>query len=151
MRIVIMGSGRFGATLANRLSKEGHDVRIIDILSEPFRKYLDADFTGRMILGDGIDQDVLRTAGIEGADAFVAAAHGDNHNLMAAQIAKIIFGVKRVVARSNDPVRREIFEELGLVTVCPSLIGAGALYEAVMNEAWHQRDVDAAITEMLIR
>jgi trk system potassium uptake protein TrkA len=151
MNVVIMGSGRFGATLANRLSREGHQVSIIDISPIPFRKYLESEFAGQTILGDGIDQDVLREAGIETADAFVAAAHGDNHNLMAAQIAKVFFGVKRVVARCNDPVRREIYEELGLVTVCPSLIGASALHDAVMNDSRHQKDVDAAITQMLIK
>jgi trk system potassium uptake protein TrkA len=146
-----MGSGRFGATLANRLSAEGHAVGIIDVNPEAFERYLAADFNGRTILGNGIDEDVLRQAGIEAADAFVAAAHGDNHNLMAAQIAKVLFGVKRVVVRCNDPVRRELFEELGLATVCPSLIGAGALYEAVMNEARHQKDADAAIEQLLIK
>jgi trk system potassium uptake protein TrkA len=151
MKVVIVGSGRFGATLANRLSREGHAVTIVDILSEAFEKYLDADFTGQTVLGDGIDEDVLKEAGIETADAFVAAAHGDNHNLMAAQIAKIIYGVKRVVVRCNDPVRRETFEELGLVTVCPSLIAAGALHDALMDDRRHERDVDAALTQMLIQ
>jgi trk system potassium uptake protein TrkA len=150
MKVVIIGSGRVGATLANRLSKEGHDVGIVDVSAEPFERYLDADFTGRTVLGDGIDEDVLREAGIEEADAFVAAVHGDNHNLMAAQIAKVIFGVKRVVARCNDPVRMELFEELGLATICPSLLGARALYGALMNEALHQRDIAGAIERLLV-
>jgi trk system potassium uptake protein TrkA len=149
MKVVIVGSGRVGATLANRLSKEGHDVGIIDILPEAFERYLDSDFRGRTVLGDGIDEDVLREAGIVGADAFVAAAHGDNHNLMAAQIANVVFGVKRVVARCNDPVRMEIFEDLGLATICPSLLGSRALYGALMDESLHQRDVTAAIEKLL--
>src|SRR5437773_1130023 len=102
MNVVIIGSGRVGATLANRLSKEGHEVTIVDLSSESFERYLDGDFRGRTILGDGIDEDVLREAGIEQADAFVATVGappgqlggGDNHNLMAAQMAKVIFGVK---------------------------------------------------------
>lgn len=150
MNIVIMGSGRFGATLANQLSREGHHVGIIDISPEAFERYLESDFTGRTVLGDGIDEDVLREAGIEQADAFVAAAHGDNHNLMAAQIAKVIYGVKRVVARCNDPVRQEMYAELGLPTVCPSLLGANALYQAVMNPSMHSRDVTQAIDQVLV-
>jgi trk system potassium uptake protein TrkA len=149
MKVVIIGSGRVGATLANRLSKEGHDVGIVDTAAESFERYLDADFTGRTVLGDGIDEDVLREAGIEQADAFVAAVHGDNHNLMAAQVAKVIFGVKRVVARCNDPVRMELFEELGLATICPSLLGARALYGALMDETLHQRDIAGAIERLL--
>lgn len=151
MNVVIIGSGRFGATLAGRLDREGHRVTIIDISSTAFERYLDADFGGRTILGDGIDEDVLREAGIETADALVAAAHGDNHNLMAAQIAKVIFGVKRVVARCNDPVRRDIFDHLGLVAVCPSQLGAAALHDAVMNETLHQRNVGDAIDRLLVR
>lgn len=150
MNVVIMGSGRVGATLANRLSAEGHNLVIIDIKSEPFEKYLSPDFNGRTMLGDGIDEDVLREAGIEHADAFVAAAYGDNHNLMAAQIAKVIFGVKRVVARCNDPVRREVFEDLGLATICPSVLGASALHHALMDDSLHLADVDAAITHLLV-
>ena len=148
MNVVIIGSGRVGATLANRLSREGHDVSIVDVNPESFERYLDNDFRGRTILGDGIDEDVLREAGIEKADAFVAAVYGDNHNLMAAQMAKVIFGVKRVVARCNDPVRMELFEQLGLATICPSLLAARALYGSVMDETLHQRDIAAAIEKM---
>ena len=150
MHVVIIGSGRVGATLANRLSAEGHDVAIVDISAEAFERYLDSDFNGRTVLGDGIDEDVLREAGIEHADVFVAAVHGDNHNLMAAQIAKVVFKVKRVVARCNDPVRMELFEELGLATICPSLLAARALYGSVMDETLHQKDIAAAIEHMLM-
>jgi trk system potassium uptake protein TrkA len=151
MNVVIMGAGRFGSTLANRLSSEGHQVSIIDIIPAAFERYLDSGFSGRTILGDGIDEDVLREAGIEKADGFVASAHGDNHNLMAAQIAKVIFGVKRVVARCNDPVRGRIYEELGLSIVCPSLLGAGALYDAMMDDAAHATDVAGAVDRLLVR
>ena len=148
MNVLIIGSGRVGATLANRLSREGHDISIVDVNPESFERYLDTDFRGRTILGDGIDEDVLREAGIEKADAFVAAVYGDNHNLMAAQMAKVILGVKRVVARCNDPVRMELFEQLGLATICPSLLAARALYGSVMDETLHQRDIAAAIEKM---
>jgi trk system potassium uptake protein len=150
MFVVIMGSGRIGGTLASRLSRDGHTVNIIDISPMSFEKYLDSDFTGQTILGDGIDEDVLREAGIEQADAFVAAARGDNHNLMASQIAKVIFGVQRVVTRCNDGVRAEIYQDLGLVTVSPSRIAAAALREALMSDSRHQQDVTAAISRLLV-
>jgi trk system potassium uptake protein len=149
MNVVIMGSGRIGGTLANRLSAEGHNVTIIDLNPGSFEKYLAADFSGQTILGDGIDEDVLREAGIERADAFVATAYGDNHNLMAAQIAKVAFGVKRVVARCNDAVRAEVYGDLGLAIISPSRIAAAALWDTLMDEARHQRDVGAAITQLL--
>jgi trk system potassium uptake protein TrkA len=151
MKVVIAGCGRFGSTLAVRLSQENHEVAIVDISTEQFERYLPGDFAGRTILGDAIDEDILRDAGIETAEGFVSAMHGDNHNLMAAQIAKVRFGVRRIVARCNDPVRAEIYQGLGLATICPSLLGAAAMYEAIMNDARQQKDVVAAIDQMLLK
>ena len=151
MNVVIMGSGRVGGTLANTLSAEGHAVSIIDIMPSAFDRYLASDFRGQTILGDGIDEDVLREAGIERADAFIACAHGDNHNLMASQIAKVTFGVKRVVCRCNDPVRAEIYQDIGLATVSPSRLAADGLRAALLDDERHQPDVAAAISQLLVR
>ena len=151
MNVVIMGSGRIGGTLANRLSVEGHNVSIIDINPISFDRYLASDFRGQTILGDGIDEDVLREAGIERADAFVACAHGDNHNLMASQIAKVAFGVRRVVCRCNDPVRAEIYQDIGLATVSPSRLAADGLRAALLDEGQHTHDVAGSISQLLVR
>jgi trk system potassium uptake protein TrkA len=151
VNVVIMGSGRIGGTLANTLSADDHNVTIIDVNPTSFEKYLAADFRGQTILGDGIDEDVLREAGIERADAFIAAAYGDNHNLMAAQIAKVTFGVRRVVCRCNDPVRADIYSDLGLVTVSPSRIAADGLRDALLDENRHRQDVASSIGRLLVR
>lgn len=151
MNVVIMGSGRIGGTLANTLSADGHNVAIIDINPISFERYLDPDFKGQTILGDGIDEDVLRASGIERAEAFIACAFGDNHNLMASQIAKVIFNVKRVVCRCNDAVRAEIYEDVGLVTVSPSRIAAEGLRAALFDDARHEPDVAASISQLLVR
>ena len=151
MNVVIMGSGRIGGTLANSLSVEGHNVSIIDINPSSFDRYLATDFRGQTILGDGIDEDVLREAGIERADAFIACAQGDNHNLMASQIAKVSFGVKRVVCRCNDAVRAEIYQDIGLATVSPSRLAADGLLAALMDDERHQQDVASAISQLLVR
>ena len=151
MNVVIMGSGRIGGTLANSLSADGHSVSIIDISSSSFDRYLASDFRGQTILGDGIDEDVLREAGIERADAFIACAHGDNHNLMASQIAKVAFGVKRVVCRCNDAVRAEIFGDVGLVTVSPSRLAADGLRAALLDDERHNHDVAASIAQLLVK
>ena len=121
MRIVIMGCGRVGSQLAAQLSREGHDVSVIDMYQKSFRRLPD-DFRGRTVIGTGIDEDVLRTAGIEGADAFVAVTEGDNRNIMAAQVAREIFGVPEVVVRIYDPGREAIYRELGLDTICPTTV-----------------------------
>ena len=138
MKIVILGCGRLGAHLARRLDSEGNDVTIIDRTSEAFAR-LGNDFQGRMVLGTGIDEDILRRAGIEKADAFVAVTNGDNTNAMASEIAKLVFNVPHVVARLYDPVREDTYHTLGLMeTVCPTIIGSDKICELIMDHASNQ-------------
>ena len=134
MHIVIMGCGRIGSRLANTFDAEGHSVAIIDLNPEAFAR-LSADFGGRAIVGTGIDEDVLKRAGIEQADAFVAVTTGDNRNIMASQIAKEIFGVPEVLCRIYDPVREDIYHILGLDTICPTTIISNRIHEQVVNAA----------------
>lgn len=130
MRIIILGCGRVGVHLALAMDQAGHDVTVVDRNRESFNK-LGSDYGGKMVLGTGIDEDVLRKAGIEQADAFVAVTNGDNTNAMAAQIAQHVFQVPRVVARMYDPVREETYRLLGLDTVCPTVMGAVKIREMV--------------------
>jgi trk system potassium uptake protein TrkA len=133
MNIVIMGCGRVGSTLASRLAREDHRVTIVDTDPYSFRR-LPTDFKGEKIVGSGYEDHVLVQAGIREADAFLALTQGDNRNLLAAQIAKHIFGVGIVVARVYDPFRGEIFGHLGLRTFSPTNIGADMAYEALVQE-----------------
>jgi trk/ktr system potassium uptake protein len=119
MKVVIMGCGRVGARVASLLDNTGNDVTVIDTDSRAFRR-LPAAFRGETIIGTGIDEDVLRSAGIEDADAFIAVTNGDNRNIMAAQVARNIFDVPEVVCRIYDPVREDTYRRLGLTTVCPT-------------------------------
>jgi len=126
---VIVGCGRVGAGLAERLAREGNEVTIVDIDTEAFRR-LEPDFPGQAIRADGTDEDVLRRAGIENADWFFALTEGDNRNAFAAQLATETFGVENVVAKINDPVRAEAYATLGLATICRTrlLVDAMARY-----------------------
>jgi trk system potassium uptake protein TrkA len=126
-----MGCGRAGSELATTLDKEGHDVTVLDINEYQFERFLPESFRGRTIRGNGIDQDLLRKAGIEQADAFIATTAGDNRNVMASQIAKHIFNVPRVVCRIYDPIREEMYHNLGLRTISPTRVGARLLKEAL--------------------
>jgi trk system potassium uptake protein len=127
MKLVIVGCGRVGAMAAVALSKAGHQVTVVDINRRAFDR-LGADFNGEMVLGNGIDEDVLRQAGIESADGFACLTNGDNRNIMAAQIAREIFKVPRVITRIYDPMREDVYRELGLNTVCPTLSGARQIH-----------------------
>jgi trk system potassium uptake protein len=123
MKVVIMGCGRVGAALATMLDAEGHEVTVLDIRPEAFKR-LPPQFKGRKHAGNGIDQDVLARIGLDQANAFVAVTQGDNRNVMATQMAKHLFGVKRTLCRIYDPIREEIYGDLGLETISPTLIGA---------------------------
>ena len=128
MKVVIMGCGRVGGQLAGLLDAEGHTVAVLDTDAYSFRR-LPPDFSGTALVGNGIDEEALKKAGIEEADAFVAVTQGDNRNVMAAQIAKHIFNVPRVTCRIYDPLRRDLYETLGLEAFSPTTIFAQMLRE----------------------
>ncbi|MBI2942325.1 MAG: TrkA family potassium uptake protein [Chloroflexi bacterium] len=123
MRVVILGCGRVGARLANVLSHAGHTVGIIDKSADAFRR-LAPGFRGLTVVGTGIDEDVLRRAGIDQADVFAAVTDADNTNIMASQVAEVIYRVPKVITRIYDPIRNEAYQTLGLETVCPTTLGA---------------------------
>ena len=86
MRIVIVGCGRVGSTLAENLDAAGHEVIILDVKTAAFDR-LPETFKGAAIRGDGTDEEVLQSAGAQGADIFLSLTEGDNRNIMAAQVA----------------------------------------------------------------
>lgn len=123
MYIVIMGSGRLGSQLADQLSTKEHDVVVIDQNPAAFDA-LGSGFNGLTVTGTGIDIDVQKKAGVDRADAFAALSSDDNTNIMAAQVAKEVFRVPRVIARIYDPKREYAYHQLGLESICPTNIGA---------------------------
>lgn len=132
MKVVILGCGRVGSTLATMLDRSGHTVAIIDQSSDSFQR-LSPEFGGETIVGNGVDEDVMMRAGIKDADAFVAVTNGDNRNIMASQIAKEIFRVKKVMCRIYDPIREQTYHELGMDTMCPTTIGAQMFFDALLK------------------
>ena len=116
MHVVIMGCGRVGSAIALELEAAGASVSIIDQSREAFRR-LGGSFQGTTVTGIGFDRDIMLEAGIEKADAFAALSNGDNSNILAARVAREVFGVKNVVARIYDPARAEIYQRLGIPTV----------------------------------
>jgi len=121
MKILIVGCGRAGARLAGILDADGHQVTILDTDSYAFRR-LPAQFHGTALVGNGLDEDILRRAGIEGVDVFIAMTQGDNRNIMASQMARHIFNIPRAICRIYDPLRQEIFSTLGIETFSPTTI-----------------------------
>lgn len=143
MFIIIVGCGRIGSMLANDLSREGHNVTVIDRHNENLDK-LGSGFNGITIEGIGIDEDVLLKAGIKQADAFLAVSQEDNINIMAAQIAKNIYHVPKVIARNYKPELNDFYTKLGLDTIYPSIGTVEILKNKILFE---KIDVINQITE----
>ena len=133
MNITILGCGRVGALLATQLDSAGHTVTVIDNSSDSFQR-LDPEFGGDKVTGNGVDEDVLRRARVQDADAFIAVTNGDNRNIMASQMAKQLFKVNKVLCRIYDPLRESTYRELGLETFCPTVLGATMLFNAISGK-----------------
>ena len=116
MRVIIVGSGRVGAGMASQLAEEGHEVVILDIRTESFRR-LAPGFSGQALRGDGTDSSVLERAGARECEWFLALTNGDNRNILAAQLAKQTFGIPHVLCKINDPVRSKAYATLGIDTI----------------------------------
>lgn len=134
MKIIILGCGRVGATLAMMMDRAGHTVTVIDFNSDAFQR-LESSFGGQTVMGDGIDEEVLRRAGIKEADVFVATTNGDNRNIMSSQIARKIFGVPKVICRIYDPIRTEVYQKLDIEVICPTIVGAHLFRDAIDKQA----------------
>jgi trk system potassium uptake protein TrkA len=134
MRVIIIGCGRVGARTAAELDQRGDHVTVIDTEQRAFNR-LPATFAGTTVRGSGADEDVLRGAGAEMTDLLMTLTEGDNRNAMAAQLGKHVFGIPRVVAKINDPVRAEAYRSLGLETICRTVILADALVTAAAEGA----------------
>jgi len=124
--VVIVGCGRLGAHLAERLSRQGCSVVVVDA-DEARLSALSVEFGGFRLEGDGTELATLKRAKVDKADRVVAVTGHDNVNLMVAEIAKRIFQVPKVTARVSDTRREAVFRALGIETVCPLTLAAEKL------------------------
>lgn len=127
--VVILGCGRLGAHLAERLGGRGASVVVIDREPRAFA-LLPAEFSGFTLEGDGAEVAVLRQAKCGHADLFMAVTGSDNLNLMAAQVAGPLLGATRSMARVDDPQRLAAFADLGIEVVSPTSVMAGLFLSA---------------------
>lgn len=103
MKVIIVGGGQVGAYLASLLLSNGHEVKIIEYREKNYQK-LEKEFSKEiLIFGHGSDPEVLEKAGIDKADVLAAVSGEDEVNLVVSTMAKMEFGVSRVVARVNNP------------------------------------------------
>lgn len=136
MRVIIMGCGRMGALVAEALWTRGHQVTAVDLVQESFLQLSKElrEASGATLVGDASSDQVLLRAGIEDADVFVAVTSLDNRNIFAAQKAKHLFKVPKVVCRIANPTLHDLYSELGLLTISAARIGS----ELVLNAIEHR-------------
>lgn len=135
---IIIGCGRLGSIIAGRLSEKCKDVMIIDSDKLSFRK-LPPSYGGLTMIASATDIDKLITAQIDKATTFIAVSDSDNVNICAAQIAKKIFNVDKVIARINDEEKRSLLTPMNINVICPSSLSEREVehfitWEAVTNE-----------------
>lgn len=133
MKVIVMGCGRLGSRIATMLDQEGHQVTVLDNNEAAFKR-LAPNFKGQRVVGNAMDTSTLERGGIADSDAFFAVTQGDNRNYFASQMAREVYHVKRVLCRVYDPVREEIFRDLGLETFSPTSFGAQIMVEMLHKE-----------------
>lgn len=148
MNVVIFGCGRTGATLGLQLAPQ-HSVTIIEQNAEALRR-LGPRHGCRIVLGSGIDEDILVQAGIEQADAFFAVTRGDNSNLMAAQIVRLKYKVPKVCIRVADPNRAEAYRKMGYFCITTSALIAGMMRDWVLEQPYQPIDTYNVLPKELI-
>jgi trk system potassium uptake protein TrkA len=130
MEVLIMGCGRTGGIIANSLAEEGHTVTVLDADEENLKRLPDSpEITA--IVGDGTLEEDLRQAGVENADVFVAVEESDTRNALAAQKARYLFNTPKVVCHMVDPLRHEMYSNLGLLAISPTRIVSEMILEAI--------------------
>lgn len=133
MKAIVVGCGRVGSSVAKRLAHEGWEVTAVDETDAALAR-LGEDWAGGFVVGHGMDLKVLRSAGIEDADAVVVSTDGDNTNIVVAQIAQRQFEVPSVVVRLLDPHRADFYESRGMTVVCPTKTAIQTLVGYVLEE-----------------
>lgn len=133
MRICILGCGRMGALTATLMSSDGHDLTVIDKNADSFKR-LSTDFSGKIIIGNGLEISTLEKAHLSEMDAFVTTTNYDTRNILGAVIAKKVFNVPKVVARFYDPERAKIFQKFGIETVCVTSVGSEMVQNLILGK-----------------
>jgi trk system potassium uptake protein TrkA len=140
VKVLVVGCGRVGSSVALELNRRGWDVTAIDEKEDALQR-LGENWSGGFVVGHGMDLNVLRAAGIEEADAVVVSTNGDNTNLVIGQVAQRRFGIETTVVRVLDPARAALYKGLGLWTVSPTSTAIEILTEAVSSSAGEPAEV----------
>ena len=144
MKIILVGYGRLGMQAVKLLAGQNHSLVVIDKDRNAAEKSISEDAGIRVLVGDAVDPDLLREAGAEKADVLLALTRQENTNLMAAQIARIVFNVPKTIAVVYDPQREKSFQAAGIDTLKITVTGAEILASKIVALSPSPREVSTA-------
>lgn len=130
--VIVVGCGRVGSQLASMLSDNGDNVSVVDKNPDAFTN-LGRNFNGSIITGTGFDEGTLRKAGVKDCDVVAAVTQSDNTNLMIAEVAERLFGVKHVIARLFNPDHERAYMQLGMDYVCGTSLVAEEVFSKIIS------------------
>src|ERR671934_2199120 len=113
MFVLIVGCGRVGSAIAKQMLAEGHEVTVVESDSQRYQA-VEEELEHAVQYGDGSELWVLERAGIERADLVIAVTGDDEDNMLISQVARVKYGVERIVARCNNPRNMQHFDLLGI-------------------------------------
>ncbi len=128
MKIIIIGCGRMGSELARGLIRSHHEVTVVDIDPKAIER-LGHSFTGNKIHRDALDKETFLASGIEKADGLAAVTGNDAINIVVARVARQMYRVPKVIARTHDPQYMDIYHKLGIQTVTNVSLGIERISE----------------------
>jgi len=138
MNVIIVGAGNIGSSLTSKLSDLGHRITVIERNSKAVslvpRGRVDSGAI-TVIHRDGSTGAGMLEGGISDADVFIAATGKDSLNGLAAQRAKTIFGVEKVMAVVADDGMRILYESLGISTINKATLASDRLVSVLIEEA----------------
>jgi trk system potassium uptake protein TrkA len=132
-RMIIMGCGALGASVASVLTDKGILLQVLDTSADAFDRLPTGLVEDRRIVplvGDGTNERDLLKAAIQEASVFMALSGSDTKNALAAQIAKQIFDVPTVICRIDDPSKGDIYADMGIVCVSATTLVEDMVIEA---------------------
>ena len=153
--MVISGGGKIGEYLASKLLRSKHQVAIIEKNDKKI-EHLALVLRGKVLMvhGDGCDSVYQADAGADKADIFVATTGSDDANLVSCEIANLVFGVPRTIARVNNPKNERIFRRIGIEAVSSTSVITRLIETEAVEGAVHAimslTQGDLVLTEMTI-
>jgi trk system potassium uptake protein TrkA len=132
MKVVVVGGGSVGYYLAKAFLENGHEPTVVE-QNKKVSNFIANELDIPVVCGDGTTIEVLESASTQTADALIGVTGKDENNLIACQLAKKLFNVKRVVAKVNNPKNAESLKILGIDIVVNSTNNIVRLFEREVN------------------